>query len=936
MLPRQRFLFAATLILLVAALLRLAFLGSIPPGLHYDEGANGVIVRNIAFDSYCPIFIPNYTGKEVLWFYAAGIIMRIIGPTVFALRLTSTLFGLLCVAATGWVVRRLYADDPRRDSLALLAMSIIGVAFWLNILGRFADRAITQPLLQAFSLGLLWMGFTAKSDHARLKWMILAGAATGIAAYTYLAVRLFPLPLIVALLVFLIATPDRFKRLRDVVVLGLAAMVVITPVVIYFLQHPDAFGTRIGQVAPRSFDEALEGWRLALRMFFVSGDPLWRFNIPGKPIFDPILGIFFLVGLILVIRDWIYARTPQDHARGALLIMWPLVMLAPTALATGGITPSNLRAVGLAPLIALYPALAIVEIAGWLKRFRTVWFQPAIVPASITALLLIGGGFTLRDLVRWGSEQSLYYDNDSPVVALGEYLNAHSVSNSGSYIASFHYRHPTLIFIAKDEPTTRSLFGGDAVVLSPSGETFEAYTRDALPPADWDTWLKQYLVVAPLGPDGTPDFRAYRIPPDARFDVQPQNSANFSNVVVLEGAKFYPTLSGTSATVDLVWRILAPAPAADYAFVGEVCDSFGWCWVKATQDGTLERGVNSTYTSEQWSAGERLLTRMQIPLQQGIPPGKYTVHVSIFSSTANSRLAVIDDQGGFSGLAAEVGPLEITPNASPDLSTVPIQYKLSQKVTNQVNLLGYDRPADTARSGEQLNLALYWLCKNSVLKREAITLRLGDQTLVGGDPVHGTYSTSAWQPGELIVDRYNSRLPYDLPAGSYPLTVQFGSSGPVALGQIAIEAATRNFEPPASMIRLESPVILGSQISLLGYTITDADLNPADTLHLSLVWKADVPISTGYTVFIHIVDSQGKILAQMDRVPFVDGKPYNTDLWQAGEIVSDTYDIPIPSGAIAGNYQIQIGLYLAETGQRLSIPGSADNAIVLPISLVIR
>src|SRR5574341_155379 len=163
MISQRRFIFAAALILLVAAILRLTALSVIPPGLHYDEAANGVIVRNIAFGGYRPIFIPEYTGKEVLWFYNAALMMQILGPVIFALRLTSAFFGVTTVAATGWLVRQLYHDDVRRDYLALLSMAILAIAFWHGILSRFADRAITQPLLQALSLGLLWQGLRSTS-----------------------------------------------------------------------------------------------------------------------------------------------------------------------------------------------------------------------------------------------------------------------------------------------------------------------------------------------------------------------------------------------------------------------------------------------------------------------------------------------------------------------------------------------------------------------------------------------------------------------------------------------------------------------------------------------------------------------------------------------------------------------------------------------------
>jgi hypothetical protein len=67
-----------------------------------------------------------------------------------------------------------------------------------------------------------------------------------------------------------------------------------------------------------------------------------------------------------------------------------------------------------------------------------------------------------------------------------------------------------------------------------------------------------------------------------------------------------------------------------------------------------------------------------------------------------------------------------------------------------------------------------------------------------------------------------------------------------------------------------------------------------------------------------------------------EGKPYPTDLWLPGEIVIDTYDLSIPANALQGEYTVRVGLYIPESGQRLSIPGSTDNAVTLPMTLRIE
>jgi hypothetical protein len=40
-------------------------------------------------------------------------------------------------------------------------------------------------------------------------------------------------------------------------------------------------------------------------------------------------------------------------------------------------------------------------------------------------------------------------------------------------------------------------------------------------------------------------------------------------------------------------------------------------------------------------------------------------------------------------------------------------------------------------------------------------------------PVNGTYPTTLWLPGEIVVDPYTIPLPTDLPPGDYPIQVGF-------------------------------------------------------------------------------------------------------------------------------------------------------------------
>lgn len=75
-----------------------------------------------------------------------------------------------------------------------------------------------------------------------------------------------------------------------------------------------------------------------------------------------------------------------------------------------------------------------------------------------------------------------------------------------------------------------------------------------------------------------------------------------------------------------------------------------------------------------------------------------------------------------------------------------------------------------------------------------------------------------------------------------------------------------------------------------------------------------------YTVFVHLLDGNGRIVAQRDGQPG-DGF-YPTSIWDPGEVVPDEYAIIVPPDLPAGDYEVVVGMYYFPTGERLPIVDS--------------
>jgi len=92
---------------------------------------------------------------------------------------------------------------------------------------------------------------------------------------------------------------------------------------------------------------------------------------------------------------------------------------------------------------------------------------------------------------------------------------------------------------------------------------------------------------------------------------------------------------------------------------------------------------------------------------------------------------------------------------------------------------------------------------------------------------------------------------------------------------------------------------------------------PGETLHLTLYWRALAEMETGYTVFTHLLDGANQIQGQQDNPPMSGNYP--TTMWLPGEVVIDEYTLVVDTDAPPGEHIIEIGLYVAETGQRLPV-----------------
>ena len=113
------------------------------------------------------------------------------------------------------------------------------------------------------------------------------------------------------------------------------------------------------------------------------------------------------------------------------------------------------------------------------------------------------------------------------------------------------------------------------------------------------------------------------------------------------------------------------------------------------------------------------------------------------------------------------------------------------------------------------------------------------------------------------------------------------------------------------------------------YTLELETPAPGQPVRLTLYWQALTSIPCDYTVFVHLRQPGGGNVAQADHRPL--GSLYPTSLWPVGETIREASDLFLPDDLSPGTYELWIGLYRLETGERLPVQNDAsgENAVKL-------
>jgi hypothetical protein len=99
---------------------------------------------------------------------------------------------------------------------------------------------------------------------------------------------------------------------------------------------------------------------------------------------------------------------------------------------------------------------------------------------------------------------------------------------------------------------------------------------------------------------------------------------------------------------------------------------------------------------------------------------------------------------------------------------------------------------------------------------------------------------------------------------------------------------------------------------------------------LELHWWADAPTDKPYKVSVQLIQGEDTVIAQHDSEPAGGSRPTTT--WQHDELIRDRHAVLVPIGTIPGQKRVQVVMYDAATGERVSPEFALDMSVTLPES----
>jgi hypothetical protein len=103
----------------------------------------------------------------------------------------------------------------------------------------------------------------------------------------------------------------------------------------------------------------------------------------------------------------------------------------------------------------------------------------------------------------------------------------------------------------------------------------------------------------------------------------------------------------------------------------------------------------------------------------------------------------------------------------------------------------------------------------------------------------------------------------------------------------------------------------------MNFKIANPTLTAGEAIQVEFLWQTLQTPPVDYTVFVHLMDDNGQMVAGHDSQPV--NNSYPTTIWTPAEHILDPHTLAVPADLPAGQYHLTVGLYYQPTGERLPV-----------------
>lgn len=389
---RIKNIFIVLLLIIISVAIIFYQFPNIPKNLSFDEVAFAKLALSLDEKTYAP-YSTLATGHSTLYFYIILFSFKLFGITNFALRFPSAIFGVLSVFVfyflmklvlqqfNNLTIKQLYKNKPPNiyhltPNLLSFILSIIFItSHWYLNFTRFSFEATFLIFLELTSLYFIISWLSNPEGYWKL---ILSGIFAGLAYNSYTPGRVF---FFVPLSILVISTIKQFNpstllrvnnltikkkafinlAIKPILSFLIPLIIVIIPLSFYILTNKDDrvdkqfFPKNTEMKLSEKVDFFTRNISSISLMFNFKGDINGRHNYPGKPALNSILGILFIVGLIISIKNY-------KNLYSLLFIIYFIIALIPATVTYPWENPNMLRTITVLPSVIYFIGIAFNEL----------------------------------------------------------------------------------------------------------------------------------------------------------------------------------------------------------------------------------------------------------------------------------------------------------------------------------------------------------------------------------------------------------------------------------------------------------------------------------------------------------------------------------------------------------------------------------------------